>query len=84
MAEKLIPPDRICTSGEAGQLFEPPLTSDRIRQMMDCGQLRGFLTRGGRRFFFESDVLALIERRRLAEPPRRGAAVRAWREAQSP
>src|SRR5438552_1029536 len=35
--------------GEAGKYFEPPLGPDRVRQLLDRGDLRGWKTESGRR-----------------------------------
>jgi len=50
--------------GEAGKYFDPPLGPDRIRQLIDRGDLRGSKTESGRRLVAKAEVLRFVEERR--------------------
>ena len=54
----------LLTPGEAGRYFDPPLGADRVRQLIDRGELRAVKTEGGWRLVPKADVLRLVEERR--------------------
>jgi excisionase family DNA binding protein len=50
--------------GEAGRYFDPPLGADRVRQLIDRGELRAVKTEGGWRLVPKAEVLRFVEERR--------------------
>lgn len=50
--------------GEAGRYFDPPIGPDRIRQLIDSGDLKGSRTESGRRLVAKREVLRFVEERR--------------------
>jgi hypothetical protein len=54
----------LLTPGEAGRLFEPPLSSNRVRQLADAGTLPCIRTASGLRLIRRDEVLKLAKKRR--------------------
>jgi hypothetical protein len=67
----------LLTPGQAGRLFEPPLSSNRVRQLADAGTLPCIRTASGLRLFRQDEVLKLAQKRQqrrseranVQEPP---------------
>ena len=52
---------------EAARHFDPPISADRVRQLVDIGDLAAFVTPSGHRLIPLDAVRALVERRRQAK-----------------
>ena len=52
--------------GEAGRYFDPPVGADRVRELIDRGDLKAIRTQRGWRLVAKSEVLRFVERRRRA------------------
>lgn len=59
--------DILLTVSEAGRMFSPPVTSTRVRQLVDEGRLPALRTPSGIRLIRADDVRRLVEERRLAK-----------------
>jgi len=66
----------LLTPGEAGRLFEPPLSSNRVRQLADAGTLPCIRTASGLRLFCKDEVLNLVQKRLQRRLQTRGVRVR--------
>jgi hypothetical protein len=53
----------LLTPGEAGRLLEPPLSSNRVRQLADAGTLPCIRTASGLRLICRDEVLKLVQKR---------------------
>jgi hypothetical protein len=53
----------LLTPGEAGRLFVPPLSSNRVRQLADAGTLPCIRTASGLRLIRQDEVLKLVQKR---------------------
>lgn len=58
--------DQICllTPELAGREFDPPLGANRVRQLVDSGELAALRTPAGWRLIPRAEVLRLVEERR--------------------
>ncbi len=54
---------KFLTTGEAGQVFEPPLSAEMIRYLERVGKLRAHKTERGFRIFIRTDVEKLARER---------------------
>jgi hypothetical protein len=66
----------LLTPGEAGLLFEPPLSSNRVRQLADAGTLPCIRTASGLRLICKGEVLKLVQKRLQHRVQTRGMGVR--------
>ena len=55
--------ESLLTPGEAGRLFDPPLSSNRVRQLADAGTLPCIRTASGLRLIRQDEVMKLAQKR---------------------